>query len=285
MISICVPAYKQPEFLKRTLQSVIIQTYEDYEVIITDDSPDTAVEEAVTPFLHDKRFKYYRNSERKGSPGNWNEAIDLASGEYIKILHHDDWFTYNDSLKKFLALLENNEAADFAFSSTNVCDAAQQIKYLHCPTDQQLIAIKNDPLFLFTGNFIGAPSATIFRKKTNVKFDNKLRWIVDIDYYINFLKDNPVFCFNKEPLICTTSGAAHQITSECYDNKQVEIYEWIYLYEKIRTKYGINYNMVKSVWGLLRRYHVSSIAEIYECGIDFKIPYSIKLLTAFARYL
>lgn len=49
-VSICIPAYKQPEFLKRCLDSVFEQSYTDYEVIITDDSPDNEIEKLVNTY-------------------------------------------------------------------------------------------------------------------------------------------------------------------------------------------------------------------------------------------
>ena len=183
-VSICIPAYKQPDYLRRTLQSIMMQDYTDYEVIITDDSPDDSVAGVVAEFKEIVKNGYHKNVARMGAPENWNEAIRRASGEYIKILHHDDWFTRKDSLRKFVTMLDEDTSADFAFCATYQCDADQNITYLHHPNESQLAELKKNALVLFNGNFIGSPSTTIFRRRSDVSFDGKLKWVVDIDFYI-----------------------------------------------------------------------------------------------------
>src|ERR1035437_5752376 len=103
IISICVPAYKQTEFLKKNLDSIVIQTFTDYEVIITDDTADDSVEKLVNEYRNKFGIKlhYYKNVPALGSPKNWNAGITHASGTWIKIMHHDDWFADKDSLQKF----------------------------------------------------------------------------------------------------------------------------------------------------------------------------------------
>lgn len=283
-VSICIPAYKQPDYLRRTLQSVVMQDYEDYEVIITDDSSDDSVKDVVAEFSENVRIRYHKNIERKGSPGNWNEAIRRASGEYIKILHHDDWFTQKDSLHKFVNLLDYDESAYFAFCSTYACDADQHVKYLHHPVKSQLSLLKKEPLSLFNGNFIGTPSTTIFRKNPDLCFDENLKWVVDIDFYISMLERNPCFIYSSDPLIFTTSGAIHQVTTECAGNKEVELFEWIYLYAKLESKHGINWMMLKSISALIRRYNVKSVAGLRKIMVEIPIPLSIKFLIAWQKF-
>jgi glycosyltransferase involved in cell wall biosynthesis len=267
-VSICIPTYKQPDFFRRALQSVFIQSFDDYEVIITDDSPDESVEHVVKGFQPNIKLKYYKNKERKGSPENWNEAIRLASGEYIKILHHDDWFPDKNSLIEFVKMLDENPNADFAFCSSLVCGPDQKVKYLHLPTEKQLNKLKSNPSYLFPKNIVGAPSATIYRSKLNKKFDTKLKWVVDIDFYISVLKDNKNFIFCPNPLVCTTDGASHQVTNECQNDKNIELFEWFYLYDKIKKYPSIDFRNFIFFWDILYKYKVRSIYEIKELGIQ-----------------
>ena len=107
-VSICIPAYNEPQLLHRSLRSICDQTYRSFEVVISDDSPDSTVETVVKQYNHALAIRYYRNLVRKGTPENWNEAIRHAEGEYIKILHHDDWFSQPNSLRKYVELLDVN---------------------------------------------------------------------------------------------------------------------------------------------------------------------------------
>ena len=100
-ISICIPAYKHVDFLERLLDSILTQTYTDYEIVITDDSPDNSVAEIVERFKTKAEIRYFKNVQPLGTPENWNEAIRKANGQWIKIMHNDDWFARKDSLQIF----------------------------------------------------------------------------------------------------------------------------------------------------------------------------------------
>src|SRR5688500_14571649 len=115
VISICIPAYKNTLFLKRLLDSIAEQTYQDYEVIITDDSPDDIVEKFVQGYQKIPSIFYYRNPYSLGTPENWNEAIRKSTGTWIKLMHNDDWFSGPDSLALFYAAIQPGK--DFIFSA------------------------------------------------------------------------------------------------------------------------------------------------------------------------
>src|SRR5439155_18647369 len=84
LVSICIPAYKRVEFLKRLLESISIQSFKDFEVIITDDSPTNEVYELSQAYKDKFTLFYSKNAVAVGTPENWNEAIRHAKGEWIK---------------------------------------------------------------------------------------------------------------------------------------------------------------------------------------------------------
>ena len=101
VVSICVPAYKRPQNIRRLLQSIREQSFKDFEVIISDDSPDDSVKGIMGEYS-DIKINYYKNSTPLGTPANWNYAITKAKGEWIKIMHDDDWFAEDNSLMKYV---------------------------------------------------------------------------------------------------------------------------------------------------------------------------------------
>ena len=185
-VSICIPTYNNVDLVKRALGSVLNQTFFDYEIIITDDSDHDAVKAFVLA-IDDTRIRYVKNPVQLGSPANWNAAVSIAQGDYIKILHHDDWFPNSNCLQKFVDLLDENPKCILGFSSTQACHSESAVDYLACPTREQLDSLYKNPVVLFFANFIGAPSTTIFRRDWFVPFDSKLKWVVDIDFYISVL--------------------------------------------------------------------------------------------------
>jgi len=96
LLSICIPAYNRPELLKRALGSIVSAASTpniSLEVIVTDDSASAEsgkiTQEILKPW--GKNWQYQWNKPRLGMAANWNESIKLASGEYVLILHDDDF--------------------------------------------------------------------------------------------------------------------------------------------------------------------------------------------------
>lgn len=267
-VSICIPAYKQVEFLRETLRSVEIQDFTDYEIIVTDDSPDSGVLDLLNEFSFGDKLRYVHNSPALGSPLNWNAAVALARGEYVKILHHDDHFIRLDSLRLFVKLLDENPDADFGFSATLVNHVDSGFTRIHCTTERQLGDLRADPASLFIGNCIGAPSATISRRSANLDYDDRMKWLVDIDYYFRMLVQNRKFAFTHEALISTPTNATHQVTEICRDDIQVELGEAMLLFERFNAQQREN-PLVKSGWmNLFRRFKIRRIGQLSTYGVS-----------------
>ena len=106
LISICIPAYKNIEHLERLLNSISKQIFKNFEVVITDDTPDDSVSQFVAQSNFEFALTYFKNYKSLGTPENWNEAVRKSSGEYIKLMHNDDWFASPDALSEFVYALE-----------------------------------------------------------------------------------------------------------------------------------------------------------------------------------
>lgn len=262
----------QVKYLENTLESISMQSYLDYEVVITDDSADNSVEELVKSREWFFNLRYIRNEIRLGSPANWNKAINYASGEYIKILHHDEWFPHNDCLKKFVDMLETKPTANFAFSSTIICGQDKVTKRIHSPGEKSVNRFREDINRLFPHNLIGSPGATIYRKIVNLEYDSNLKWVVDLEFYIKLLKQNSDFVYCEEPLVSGIDGAPHQVTAECLGHRDVELYEWAYLYNSHRLSDKIYWGHVRFFWELFNRHEVTSVDELREVGYAGPIP-------------
>ena len=129
-VSICIPCYNNAAEVKRLLDSIYCQDYTDFEVNISDDSTENATERLVRE--HYSGVNYCHNTKPYGHIFNWNAAIRMAQGTYIKIMFSDDWFTFPDSLGKLVELLDKNPNAVLAFSgSRQVMLDGQNINTLH----------------------------------------------------------------------------------------------------------------------------------------------------------
>lgn len=268
-VSICIPAFKQVEFLRKTLDSVLKQTYSDYEIIITDDSPDESVNILLKDFDFNGKLRYYRNVPALGTPANWNYAIEKANGKYIKLLHHDDFFTSPGSLEKYVKLLDNNPEASFAFSGTEIWFVSLNNKKKHWCSQSRLKKIKKNPDRLFFANYIGSPSATIVRKNSEVLYDENLKWLVDIDYYIRLLKKKSNVAQTDETLICTIDGAEGQVTKSVINDSVLQIREHVYLFDKLFNP-EINLKKYSLFFQLL--FHKHNLRNIKELNDIYPVP-------------
>lgn len=154
-VSVCIPAYRQPIYFARALRSVLEQQFDDFEVVVTDDSPDDEIQSVVTDAA-DSRVVYIRNAVRLGSPANWNAAVSRARGDLVKVLHHDDWLSSSESLGAFVRLLDRAPEVPIAFSASHVCDTAQRVRRTHSPA-AHLAELADDPRsLLLTGSALPA---------------------------------------------------------------------------------------------------------------------------------
>lgn len=96
-VSIGIPCYNRPEGLRRTLESVVTQTYGNIEIVISDNaSPNPKVEEVAREFAKkDNRIRYFRQAENRGMGFNFNFVLDKSMGEYFMWLCDDDWISAN----------------------------------------------------------------------------------------------------------------------------------------------------------------------------------------------
>jgi len=231
-VSICVPTYNNPECVRQLLDSIRVQTYQDYEVLISDDSTDNRIEELMEKYV-DMPVTYRHNPKPLGHIFNWNAAIRMASGEYIKIMFSDDWFTFPYSLERLTALLDNNPEASLAFSGS--MQVSSKTCYARSPKAGYVEALAQDHRRLFMGNEIGAPSDTLYRYDPQIAFDEKSNWASDVFFYFEILNRNPRFVSTPDPLI---SIGIHdeQYTNTFSDNDERIYNDYAYMFEKYSLK-------------------------------------------------
>jgi glycosyltransferase involved in cell wall biosynthesis len=96
MISICIPTYemggKGLKFLRQGIESIRLQTFDNYEIIISDNSKVDDIENYCNEVKKDLNIFYIRNLNKIGISSNINFAIEHAKGNIIKILFQDDFF-------------------------------------------------------------------------------------------------------------------------------------------------------------------------------------------------
>jgi glycosyltransferase involved in cell wall biosynthesis len=209
-ISCVIPAYNDPFLLMRCLSSIITQTKPAFEVIISDDSSNADVEQVLAPFLKAYSNCRYIKGPQTGNPvDNWNHGIDKCRGDYITLVHHDDWFARKDYLQLLSDVLARGPTGRCAFAHATLVGGLRQTRVGFA---RLLGHSLGDPHWtLFALNWIGPPSAFIFPRETEERYDPNLRSLVDVDFYYRVAKQQPLLSVDTLSIL---SGAhADQITA------------------------------------------------------------------------
>lgn len=91
-VSVCIPTYNRAAYLGQCLSSILGQTIQDYEVIVSDNCSTDATGDVVRA-VGDPRVRYFRNDRNLGVFPNMNRCLELATGDYVCILHDDDVYS------------------------------------------------------------------------------------------------------------------------------------------------------------------------------------------------
>lgn len=126
-ISIVIPLYNTPEkFFKELVQSLTNQTYTNWELCLADGSPKEI--SYISKYLKDERIKYCIIGENKGISGNTNEALKLATGDYIGLLDHDDLLPAF-SLYEIVKTINENPEVEFIYTDEDKLENTKSPRY------------------------------------------------------------------------------------------------------------------------------------------------------------
>lgn len=114
-LTICVPVFKGEEFVSKTLQSIVDQSFSNFRCIISLDYSNDNTIEVIRPFLNDKRISLFKQKARLGWVGNVNFLLKKARTRYVCIMPHDD-IIYPTYIEKLMDVIEGNEKIAVAYS-------------------------------------------------------------------------------------------------------------------------------------------------------------------------
>ncbi|MCM1182618.1 MAG: glycosyltransferase [Roseburia sp.] len=175
LVSVIVPVYNAELFLRRTVNSILEQTYRNIEVILVDDGSTDKSGEICDAFaLRDKRIKSYHNTNHGVSYAR-NYGIDVARGEYVHFVDADDVIPPD-----FVELMLNNITAEN--SDVVFCGWAKVFEYTEYVNrlEDRTYSVENYFIALYKGERLGSTSSCIGMYKMAVIRDHKVRFPEDL---------------------------------------------------------------------------------------------------------
>jgi glycosyltransferase involved in cell wall biosynthesis len=212
------------------LDSIFAQTYRDFELIISDDSSTNDVSQLLEEYRDKFPFQYVRNSPGLGSPQNWNHVISLAKGKWIKIMHHDDWFSESNCLEKMMSVADKSTDS-LIFAGIKGSYLVDGRTYENLPNPSFENKLNKDPFLLLKGNLMGPPSCVLF-SKSNICFDVNSKWLVDIDFYIRLIIENKQNVSYINEIFFENCMDQHNITNNYLYDQELQLNEYVYLLNK-----------------------------------------------------
>lgn len=194
LVSICIPTYNGAAFLAAAIDSVLQQTYADFELWVVDDNS-TDDTHAVVDRYTDSRLRYTRNAKNLGPQANWNRCLELIQGKYFKLLPHDDLLA-SDCLQNQVAILEADQSQELAlvFGSREIIgpDGAVIMKRgLPGSKTGRISARGLAKRCVRAGtNLIGEPGNGLIRSEVIKRvggYDASYPYLVDLDYWFRVL--------------------------------------------------------------------------------------------------
>jgi glycosyltransferase involved in cell wall biosynthesis len=208
-VSVIIPTHNRAELLKRAIQSVLNQTYQDFELIVVDDGSTDNTEEVVRS-LNDEKLRYLRHDKNRGAGAARNTGIRAAEGRYVAFQDSDDeWLPAK--LEKQIRIIES------APSEVGVVYTGfwriEDHKKVYIPSPRITPKEGNIHDILLKGNFIGTPVALVKREcfdRAGI-FDEKLPKLEDWELWIRISKYYQ-FRYIDEPLVISylTQGGVNE---------------------------------------------------------------------------
>lgn len=116
LVTVGLPVYNGQKYLRVAIESVLAQTFEDFELLISDNGSTDATQEICESYAaQDRRIRYIRQPQNRGAGFNYNFVFHEARGQYFKWLAHDDYYA-PDNLKVSVEALNRDPAAVLAYT-------------------------------------------------------------------------------------------------------------------------------------------------------------------------
>jgi len=191
-VCVCIPAYQAGRFLRATLDSVLAQTFADFELVVldngsTDDTADVVAEYA------DPRLRFERNETVLPMAANWNHLVSLSSAPLIKVLCADD-LIYPRCLETQVATMAATPSAALVACRRDLIDASgatvdvggglRTLVGVRTRTEVARAIVRHG------GNPIGEPGSVLFRREAfeaTGGFDDAKKLILDTDLWVRLL--------------------------------------------------------------------------------------------------
>ena len=212
LVSIIIPCYNAENYIKKTIDSVLCQTYQNFEIIIVNDGS-TDSSSKIIKTVKDGRIHLVEH-ENQGVSSSRNKGIAIAKGEFIVFLDADD-LLHPSFLEKRVFRLSKSAAIACASSVILIDDKGNKI----AKNKNYFAANKTSQILEFNDEIVTCPSSYLFKaeflKKNNFTFNKNLQSSADKYFLLEVLKQGEIELINDSPMYyrILNESMSHKITT------------------------------------------------------------------------
>jgi glycosyltransferase involved in cell wall biosynthesis len=200
-VTVGIPAHNAAPYLGAAIDSVLVQDFGDFELVVSDDASTDGTSEILGRYS-DPRFRAVRSDERLGQSGNWNRCLESARGEFVVLLHADDELQPG-FLRRAVSVLDASEDVGLVHCAVRHIDEAGKPLFLQALFDEDRIDREEVVLnhLLLDGCVIN-PAGVVVRRSVYERvgdFTEQIVWGVDWHMWIRIALRYPV-AYMAEPL-------------------------------------------------------------------------------------
>lgn len=123
-VSVVIPAFENEHYIRATMESVLAQTYQDFELVVSDHSSTDRTWEILQDFRHGRRVRLLQTPAGGGAERNWNRVTREATGELVKLVCGDDLLTPDSLAAQVAAFDQHGEDVVMVASARDIVDAS-----------------------------------------------------------------------------------------------------------------------------------------------------------------
>ena len=213
-LSVLIPVYNGARYLPECLESILAQSFQDMEILVSDDGSTDHSLGIIKEFaLRDRRIRWWKNPRNLGLTENANACLREARGELIKYVFQDDVLLSAGAVQAMVEVLETKPSTLLVASAVRIID--DQSKTIETRNrlgktfelEGREVIIR---CFEENGNLIGEPSAAMFRRRCAARgFDAKFQQLMDLEMWFHLLEEGRLYWID-ETLAAFRQHAAQQ---------------------------------------------------------------------------
>jgi len=203
-VSIIVPSYNHERYLTQAMESILSQTFRDFELIVIDDFSEDGSTKIISEYAEkDNRIRCLFHKSNQGIARTLNEGMSISGGEYIAYTSSDDIWE-KERLEVGVEIMDRSPDVGLLYSESVVIDTDGRL------TGQKFSSIYPSPIGEYSGNLFGAllrgnficGSSILIRRESieGLRFNEELKYLNDWLFYLEFSETNRFYYFSH-PLV------------------------------------------------------------------------------------